>query len=161
MHIGFVLFSFGCSVAATAAFEVLRFTAHEDTASNGLNNQMQGMHYSMVVLLFVAREHTRTNLPSLSAALVDVYRGACWSGALKAYKKSLELHRQLAKSAPQENGHAPESPPATVPSRLLNNAAVVHMACGKQREALNLAVEASQVHLRAAPVWPCPEAINQ
>lgn len=112
-------------------------------ASNGLNNQMQVMRYSMAVLLFAAREHARANLLSLE---VDFDRGACWSGALKAYKKSLELHRQLAKSAPQENGHVPESPPATVPSRLLNNAAVVHMACGKQREALNLAVEASQVH---------------
>ncbi|DBA73696.1 TPA: hypothetical protein ACH3X2_009676 [Trebouxia sp. C0005] len=64
------------------------------------------------------------------------------SGALKAYKKSLELHRQLAQSAPQENGHS--SGAARVPSRLLNNAAVVHMACGRQREALDLAVEASQ-----------------
>jgi len=67
----------------------------------------------------------------------------CCSGALKAYKKSLELHRQLAQGAPQENGHS--SGAAKVPSRLLNNAAVVHMACGRQREALNLAVEASQV----------------
>jgi len=67
----------------------------------------------------------------------------CCSGALKAYKKSLELHRQLAQGAPQENGHS--SGAAKVPSRLLNNAAVVHMACGRQREALDLAVEASQV----------------
>lgn len=68
------------------------------------------------------------------------------SGALKAYKKSLELYRQLAEEdAPQENNHAPEGQPATVSARLLNNAAVVHMACGKHKEALELVVEASQV----------------
>ena len=77
---------------------------------------------------------------------LDVIQSSCSVGALKAYKRSLELHRQLAlDGAPQENGDAPDSQAAAVPARLLNNAAVVHMACGKQREALDLLIEASQV----------------
>ena len=68
------------------------------------------------------------------------------SGALKAYKKSLELHRQLAQeNRPQENGHVSEEPVSNVPARLLNNAAVVHMACGKHREALDLLLQATRV----------------
>ena len=68
------------------------------------------------------------------------------SGALKAYKKSLDLHKQLAQeNSPQENGHVPEAAAPNVPARLLNNAAVVHMACGKQREALDLLIQASKV----------------
>ena len=68
------------------------------------------------------------------------------AGALKAYTKSLDLHKQLAQeNRPQENGHVPEEPVGSVPARLLNNAAVVHMACGKQREALDLLLQATKV----------------
>ena len=68
------------------------------------------------------------------------------TGALKSYKKSLELHKQLTQHAPQENGNATESSHAGIPARLLNNAAVVFLACGKQREALDLVIEATQVN---------------
>ena len=38
-------------------------------------------------------------------------------GALKAYKKSLNLHKQLAQEdSPQENGHVPEAAAPNVPS---------------------------------------------
>lgn len=64
-------------------------------------------------------------------------------GALKAYKKSLELHREQ----PTTNGHAEGAAPEAgqVPARLLNNAAIVHFMCNKAKEALDLLVEASQV----------------
>lgn len=68
-------------------------------------------------------------------------KASCCTGALKAYKKSLDLHRQLA--AEQASGDTQ----AFIPARLLNNAAVVFLACGKQREALDLVIEATQVSI--------------
>lgn len=71
--------------------------------------------------------------------------GTCCTGALKAYKNSLDLHRQVA--AEQRTQESGDSQPAqaVIPARLLNNAAVVFLACGKQREALDLVREATQV----------------
>ena len=73
---------------------------------------------------------------------------ATWcTGALKAYKKSLDLHRQVAvEQGPQANGDT-QPTQAFIPARLLNNAAVVFLACGKQREALDLVIEATQVSI--------------
>ncbi|KAL3140102.1 hypothetical protein ABBQ38_004382 [Trebouxia sp. C0009 RCD-2024] len=68
------------------------------------------------------------------------------SGALKAYKNSLDLHRQVAaEQRAQQNGNA-QPAQASIPARLLNNAAVVFLACGKQREALDLVIEATQAN---------------
>lgn len=71
--------------------------------------------------------------------------GFCCTGALKAYKKSLDLHKQVAaEQGPQANGDT-QPAPALIPARLLNNAAVVFLTCGKHREALDLVIEATQV----------------
>lgn len=74
-----------------------------------------------------------------------MFEGFCCTGALKAYKKSLDLHKQVAaEQGPQANG---DTQPAQtlIPARLLNNAAVVFLTCGKHREALDLVIEATQV----------------
>ena len=77
---------------------------------------------------------------------------------MKAYKKSLDLHRQVAaEQGPQANGDT-QLAQAFIPSRLLNNAAVVFLACGKQREALDLVIEATQVSIALVLAkGPAPE----
>ena len=78
---------------------------------------------------------------------ISTLEASCYTGALKAYKKSLDLHRQVAaEQNPQANGDT-QPAQAFIPARLLNNAAVVFLACGKQREALDLVIEATQVSI--------------
>lgn len=74
-----------------------------------------------------------------------MFEGFFCTGALKAYKKSLDLHKQVAaEQGPQANGDTQPAQPL-IPARLLNNAAVVFLTCGKHREALDLVIEATQV----------------
>ena len=90
--------------------------------------------------------------------LVYMLKGSCCTGALKAYKKSLDLHRQVAAGqSPQENADTQLAQPF-IPARLLNNAAVVFLACGKQREALDLVIEATQVSTtQVLAMTPAPQ----
>lgn len=86
--------------------------------------------------------------------------GGCCTGALKAYKNSLDLHRQVAaEQGAQQNGNA-QPAQASIPARLLNNAAVVFLACGKQREALGLVIEATQVGIVPTLGSCCPEVLD-
>lgn len=67
--------------------------------------------------------------------LGDVLAGADPAGALNAYSKAIELHRKKDKAGPTNGGEV------AMPSRLLNNAAVLHMRGGNIAEALALVAE--------------------